>query len=291
VIKPQPTGSVSRNLTNGRLNNFTNGRAEGHTNGHLNGGTPVVDTLHQPPLPISATAQAARPRNRILATLPGDIWLRLAPHLGHQLLIQGRPVVEPGKTVDRVYFPNSGLISLVLDSKVGARVETGLVGREGLLGLPEALNNTPSMTRFMVQIAGTACWLPAPLVRAEFRRGGEFQDWLLRYMQWQTAQAVQCALCNRLHSVEERLARWLLCVCDRLGQDEVSVTHEAIAHMLGTRRSSVTVALGNFEQAGVLHCARGRLEVLDVEALKNTSCECHTALTAQREALRLDTVA
>ena len=234
-------------------------------------------------LPLNGSAKPlapARPRNQVLATLPADVWLRVAPHIGHALLIQGRALHEAGKPVEQVYFPNGGLISLVVDSRTGARVETGLVGREGMTGAFEALNDVAMSYRAIVQIAGTACWLPADVLRAEFRRGGEFQDWMLRYLQWMNAQAAQGVLCNRLHSVEERLARWLLMVRDRMANDEVPITHEAIAHMLGTRRSSVTVALGNFEHEGYLHCARGRLEILNAHGLQGSACECYAALHA-----------
>jgi CRP-like cAMP-binding protein len=227
---------------------------------------------------IVKPSSLARPRNRVLAALPPDVWTRVAPQIGHALLIQGRTLFEPGKPVDHVYFPNGGLISLVVDSCTGAKVEAGLVGREGIAGIFEALNDTPATQRAIVQVAGTACWLPTSVFRAEFRRGGEFQEWVLRYLQWMNQQASQCALCNRLHSVEERLARWLLMVRDRMVNDEISITHEAIAHLLGTRRSSVTVALGGFEEQGLLHCARGRLEILNASGLNNCACECYSAL-------------
>ena len=248
----------------------------------INGKTRAEDSARLR-LPLNGLAKPmapARPRNQVLAMLPADVWLRVAPHIGHALLIQGRALYEAGKTAEQVYFPNGGLISLVVDSRSGARVETGLVGREGMTGVFEALNGVPVMHRAIVQIAGTACWLPSEVMRAEFRRSGEFQDWMLRYLQWMHAQAAQCALCNRLHSVEERLARWLLMVRDRMVNDEVPITHEAIAHMLGTRRSSVTVALGSFEQAGFLHCARGRLEIIDAHGLQGSACECYAALHA-----------
>lgn len=252
----------------------------------VNGKSSLKSPIHeQASLRISngivKPAAPSRPRNRVLATLPPDVWTRVSPHIGHALLIQGRTIYEPGKAIDHVYFPNGGLISLVVDSCTGARVEAGLAGREGIAGVFEALNDTPSTQRAIVQVAGTACWLPTAVFRSEFRRGGEFQEWVLHYLQWMNSQASQCALCNRLHSVEERLARWLLMVRDRMVNDEISITHEAIAHLLGTRRSSVTVALGGFEQQNLLHCARGRLEILDATGLQKSACECYSALQKQ----------
>lgn len=230
---------------------------------------------------VSKSTTLARPRNHIIAALPQDTWSRIVPHIGHALLIQGRPIHENYKPVEQVYFPNGGLVSLVVDSSGGARVEAGVIGREGAVGIFEALNETPPTQRGVVQIAGTACWLPASVFRTEFRRGGEFQELILRYLQAMNAQATQCVLCNRLHSVEERLARWLLMTHDRLASEEIPVTHEAIAQLLGTRRSSITVALGEFEAQGLVRCARGRLEILDTECLGEAACECYGALRGQ----------
>lgn len=256
------------------------------TNGGRNGKIITQNSMTETPEPN----QRHRPRNYVLTGMSCDLWMRLSPYIGHSLLIQGRPVFEIGQPVKRVYFPNSGLISQVIDSRAGGRVETSILGREGMIGLSEALSGTPASTRTVVHIAGTACWLPAEVLRDEFRRGGAFQDWMLRHLHWQTAQAIHNGLCNRLHSVEERLARWLLAAQERLETDDIAVTHDSIAQMMGTRRSSVTVGLGKFERAGLLHCARGRTIIQDKNGLQNYACECHQTLRSQQIALRLSEI-
>jgi CRP-like cAMP-binding protein len=216
-----------------------------------------------------------------LASLPVDVWLRISPHIRHALLIPGQSLHGPGESVERVYFPNSGLVSLVMDSRDGSQVEVGVIGREGIVGALPALCGQATLGHAMVQIAGNACWIPATALREEFRRGGSLQDWLMRYIQVMTAQASQCALCNRLHTVEERLCRWLLMVRDRIGNDEIDITHEFIAHMLGARRSGVTVALGVLQQAGLIDLTRAHIMILNGEGLESNTCECYGLLRSQ----------
>ena len=226
-----------------------------------------------------------RPRNQILASLPGDIWARLAPHVGQSLLIQGQVLVEAGQTVEKIYFPNNGLLSLMLGTAANVHVETALIGNEGLSSAFELLDESVASSRTLVQISGTACWLPAEVLRAEFRWAGYFQRRLLRFLHWQEIQSAQCALCNRLHPVEERLARWLMMAHDRVQSNELFLTHAAISHLLGTRRSGVTVALNNLEATGAVSCTRGRIVIEDAARLRACSCECYESLTLQSAAL------
>jgi CRP-like cAMP-binding protein len=227
-----------------------------------------------------------RPKNYVLANLPQDVWNRVSPHIRHALLIPGQSLYGAGELAERVYFPNSGLVSLVMDSSEGSQVEVGVVGREGIVGVLAALSGQPSFGHALVQIAGNACWVPAALLRDEFRCGGALQDWLLRYIQVLNVQAAQCALCNRLHTVEERLSRWLLIVHDRIATNEIDITHEFIAQMLGARRSGVTVALGALQQAGFIDLARGHVVITDEQGLTKNTCECYSALRAQFETLK-----
>lgn len=226
------------------------------------------------------TREGHRPRNHLLSALPADVWARLSPHVGQTLLIQGQILVESGKPIERVYFPNNGLLSLMLNTRSGMYVETGLIGWEGLTNAFELMDGVPALSRTMVQISGTACWLPVEVLRAEFRWAGYFQRRLLRFLHWQEIQSAQCALCNRLHAVEERLARWLLTVHDRVESNELFLTHAAISHLLGTRRSGVTVALNNLENAGAIRCTRGRIVIVDTDKLRDCSCECYDSLSA-----------
>ena len=159
-------------------------------------------------------------------------------------------------------------------------------GREGAVGALELLSGSLASERAVVQVPGTALWLPADAVRDEFRRAGAFQEWMLRFWASMMEQKAQCALCNRLHSVEERLCRWLLCLRERVESDEIEITHGAFAQMLGARRSGVTVALGALSAAGLLDTGRGRIALLDVDGLRANSCSCHAVLSRSSESLR-----
>lgn len=236
-------------------------------------------------VPSLAFSDGNRPRNQILASLPADVWARLAPHMGHSLLIQGQVLIEVGKPVEKIYFPNKGLISLMQSTKADVYVETALIGSEGLTSAFELLDESVATARTLVQISGTACWLPADVLRAEFRWAGFFQRRLLRFLHWQEIQSSQCTLCNRLHAVEERLARWLMMAHDRVPSSELFLTHAAISHLLGTRRSGVTVALNNLESTGAITCSRGRIIIEDAIKLRACSCECYEALSAQSNLL------
>ncbi len=229
---------------------------------------------------------ATRPRNQVLASLPAEVWGRIAPHLNQSLLIPGKVIIHEGRPVDHVYFPNCGLLSLVMCGRSGERVEAGLSGRECMAGGFEAMGEASAISRATVQIAGTSCWMSAEAFRTELSWAGCLQEHLLRYFQWQLAQAAQYALCNRFHCVEERLARWLLRASDHVENSEIFITHEAIAQMLGTRRSGVTVALSTLEVAGIVNCGRGRITILDHAALRSHACECYDALRKHEHRLR-----
>lgn len=232
-----------------------------------------------------ATQSEARPRNRLMAALTGEEWERLSPYLGRTLLIEGQNLFHGGQAIERVYFPNTGLVSMVVNARDGSQVEVGVAGREGLVGDMSLLSGGTTLLRGIVQAAGTACWLPVAVVREEFRRGGPFQQHLLESLQVLTAQAAQCALCNRLHTVEERLSRWLMVISDRLETDEIDITHEFIAQMLGTRRSGVTVALGVLQQAGLIDITRGHITICDTQQLSGSACECYGILKKQFDTL------
>lgn len=217
-------------------------------------------------------------KNTILAALSAPERERIKELLNPTQLSVGRTLYEAGEAVTRVYFPISGLVSLVLSSAQGAQVEVGIVGREGAVGAAAALAKNPSISRAMVQIEGRAFWMTAQDFHDEFRRGGSLQPIMLRYYQTLIAQTSQAALCNRVHTVEERLSRWLLTIRDRIDSNELNITQEFIAHMLGTRRSGVTVAAGVLRQAGFIQYTRGRIVITDDKGLEGASCECYTVL-------------
>ncbi len=217
-------------------------------------------------------------KNVILASLSAPERDRIKELLTPVSMPVGRIIYEAGEPVQRVYFPISGMISLVVASMEGTQVEAGVVAHEGGAGVPSALAQNAPTTRAMVQIEGRAFWMTAEAFRDEFRRGGSLQPVILRYMQTLVAQTSQAALCNRIHTVEERLSRWLLTIRDRIGSDELNITQEFIAHMLGTRRSGVTVAAGVLRQAGFIQYTRGHITITDGNGLEGCACECYGIL-------------
>ena len=224
-------------------------------------------------------------KNAILASLSAPERERIKEFLTPMSLVVGRTLYEAGETVTRVYFPISGMISLVLASSEGTQVEAGIVAREGVAGAASALAQTPPTSRAMVQIEGRAFWMEANTFRDEFRRGGSLQPVVLRYQQTMIAQTSQAALCNRIHTVEERLSRWLLTIRDRIGSDELNITQEFIAHMLGTRRSGVTVAAGVLRQAGFIQYTRGHITITDDKGLESCACECYSILRREFDSI------
>ena len=228
-----------------------------------------------------AYASDRRTKNLFLQSVPESLWSRLSPHLGHALMIQGQLLLDTSQCVDRIYFPNGGLVSLVVGEGEGSQVEVGVIGREGVVGAPALLSLQRTFTRAMVQVPHTCSWLPVEVLAQEFTHDRELQSLLLRHVEVLLAQASQSALCNRLHSVEERLCRWLLTIRDRIQSDEIEITHEYIGHMLGTRRSSVSIALGALQRAGFVEVGRGRITLLNVEGIGECACECYKVLRDQ----------
>ena len=173
------------------------------------------------------------------------------------------------------YFPTFAMISLVSIMENGSTTEIGLVGKEGMVGLPIFLGGESTTSRAIVQIEGTAIKLNGNVLKSEFNRGGELQKILLLYTQALFTQASQNAACNRQHTIEQRLARWLLTTQDCISKDELHLTQEFISQMLGTRRSGVTVAAGALQKAGMIHYTRGKITILHREALQCHACECY----------------
>ena len=235
-------------------------------------------------VPASSDGQGP-PTNWLLAALPELEFERLKPHLKPTRLPAGQVLHEIGECIERVYFPDSGMVSLVLTSGDGTNVEVGIVGREGMVGAAALLQSNQTISQAMVQIAGSGWRLPAEVLRAEFKRGGLLQERMLRYAQALLTQTSQTALCNRLHTVEERLARWLLTAHDCVQSDTIGLTQEFIADMLGTRRTGVTIAAGVLRQEGLIDYTRGYIKIIDHEGLKDAACECYPILHKQFQRL------
>jgi CRP-like cAMP-binding protein len=223
--------------------------------------------------------------NRLLAALPPFDYERLIPHLKLVLLTTRQVIYEPGEPITHVYFPQNAVVSIVTGMKDGSTVEVGIVSNEGMVGIPVILGGSTTTTKAFVQVAGAGMQMDADVFRTEFNRGKAIEKLLLRYVQAIYTELTQGCACNRLHTIEERLARWLLTVSDRLESEDFPLTQEFIAQMLGVRRSGVTVAASTLSRAGMIRYQRGHISILNREDLEATSCECYRVI--QNEFTRL----
>lgn len=224
--------------------------------------------------PFSALA----PRNRILAALPPGDLARLAPALEPVELIPHQILHRMHAPIPEIHFVEAGLVSLVVRLERGGASEVGIIGREGMVGLPVALGATRAAEEALVQVEGRALRLRADLFRAELARSPNLMRLVLRYEAVFRSHLSQTAACNSRHPIEKRLARWLLMAADRVGRDELVMTQEMLATMLGVRRAGITDAVSGLQRAGVIGFARGRVTILDRPALERTSCECYDAI-------------
>jgi CRP-like cAMP-binding protein len=213
--------------------------------------------------------------NRLLAALPQDDYERLLPQLQAIHVALGEVIYESGGRLDYIYFPTTCVVSLLYTMEKGLTAEMGLAGSDGVVGVALFLGGETTPNRAVAQIGGGALRMKAAVLREEFKRGGPLQFLLLRYTQALITQISQTAVCNRLHSVEQRLSRWLLLCHDRVNSDDLRMTQEFISNMLGGRRESVTVAAGRLHDAGMIHYVRGHIKILDRKGLEATVCECY----------------
>ena len=217
----------------------------------------------------------SRSANRLLSALPTSEYLRLEPYLTRVSLRQGTVFHEASERIETVYFPNTALISLVSTLKNGATTEIALVGGTGMIGLEVVLGSGLSTNRAIVQVADSAMKISAIVLKQEFDRGGALQHILLAYTATRLSETAQLAVCNRHHTIEERLARWLLIVRDLTQSNRLPLTQEFISNMLGVNRSGVTIAAGILQQAGIIRYSRGIITIRNSEALENVACECY----------------
>jgi CRP-like cAMP-binding protein len=224
-------------------------------------------------------------RNRLLAALPPDAFAELAPALDPVELAFGQTLHEPGQAIRAVHFPEGGMVSMIAPLEDGHSVEVGIVGREGLVGLPVVLGAGRATTEALVQMVGPALRVRAAELRAAFDRSAPLRAVLLRYVQAFHAQVAQGAACNAQHTVDVRLARWLLMLHDRAERDEFPVTHEFLALMLAARRPGISVAAGVLRKAGAIGYTHGTMTVLDRAALEAAACECYGTVREQFEEL------
>jgi CRP-like cAMP-binding protein len=223
-------------------------------------------------------------RNHLLASLSPDDFARLAGALQPVTLALKQVLHEPGQMIESVYFVEAGTASMIAPLKNGDALEVGLIGRDGLVGLPVVLRTDLAVTEALIQVPGAALRLPAAVLREALAASPSFLGLLLRYMQAFHVQVTQSAACNGRHPLEERLARWLLMTHDRAEGDVLPLTQEFLAIMLGVRRAGVSVAAGILHKAGVIGYTQGRITVLDRPGLEAVACECYG--TVRREYAR-----
>jgi len=224
-------------------------------------------------------------KNRILAALTKAEITRLAPHLSPVTLESGKTLLHPGEEILYAYFLESGLASVVVAMADGSSVETGVTGNEGVVGIPGLLGTKSIPSHTFIQIAGTGYRIKVQHLLEEFDRAGSLKKRLNCFIQAHLVQTMQTAACNRLHDIAQRLARWLLMCHDRMESDTFSITHEFLGHMLGTPRSTVTLAAGILHKDGLLDYSRGRVVIRDRKGLEKAACECYRTIRKEFDRL------
>jgi CRP-like cAMP-binding protein len=213
--------------------------------------------------------------NKILSALPRDEYEPIEPKLKLVRLELGNTLYRPEQKIDYCYFVTSGVVSLLAALENGATVEAGVIGPEGMVGIAAILGADSTPNQALVQGEGQALRIATPDLRAEFRNGGKLRDLILRYTHTLFTQVAQTAACNRLHSIEQRLARWLLLTQDRVVSHEFALTQDFLSRMLGVRRAGVSVAANTLKQADLIDYRRGTMMILDRKGLERYSCECY----------------
>ena len=234
-------------------------------------------------VPLTTTHESKA--NHLLAALPEAEWQRWAPHLEPVDLPLGRVLYESGVTLGHVYFPTTAIVSLLYVMEDGASAEIAVVGKEGLVGVSLFMGGESTPSRAVVQSAGKGFRLSAAVLKDEFSRSGVVLHLLLRYTQALITQMAQTAVCNRHHSLDQQLCRWLLLSLDRLEGNELVMTQELIANMLGVRREGVTEAALKLQKAGLIRYARGHITALDRPGLEARSCECYAVVKKEYDRL------
>jgi CRP-like cAMP-binding protein len=233
----------------------------------------------------AAHGNGTRPKNVILGQLPAEEYEALAKFLVEVELPLNKALSEPNEPIEYVYFLERGLISTDAMTQSGESVEVGVIGREGFSGLPALLNQPQMSHSVVVQGSGSGMRVRASVVRELFLRGGIFQTMVHNFAYLQMTQTAQSVLCNRMHTVDQRLARWLLTSADRMESEELHLTHEFLSQMLGVQRSTVTVAAGDMQRQELIGYSRGKIQLLDRPRLTRAACECYGIVTSAYDRL------
>lgn len=224
-------------------------------------------------------------QNHILATLPIAVQDRLFPHLEEVALPLGKVIYEPGIKMRYAYFPTNSIISFLYVMACGSSAEIAVVGNEGLVGLPLLMGGDSTSSRALVQSGGVGYRLEGKRLVDEFNQYGALMSLVLRYTQALITQMAQTAVCNRHHTIDQQLCRWLLLSLDRLPNNQLVMTHELIANMLGVRREGVTESAGRLQKLGVIEYRRGHITILDRVALEDLCCECYAVVKKETDRL------
>ncbi|KVO61191.1 Crp/Fnr family transcriptional regulator [Burkholderia stagnalis] len=234
------------------------------------------------------SGQPSMIENHLLAALPVEDLAHISPQLVLVDMPLGKVLYESGGALSHVYFPTTSIVSLLYVMEDGSSAEIAIVGNDGLIGIALFMGGETTPSRAIVQSAGHAYRLDARILKEEFRRGGSMQRLLLRYTQALITQMAQTAVCNRHHSIDQQLCRWLLLSLDRLPSSELKMTQELIANMLGVRRSGVTEAALKLQDAGLIRYNYGHIEVLDRSGLEKRVCECYGVVRREFDRLLPD---
>ena len=231
------------------------------------------------------SSECSARQNHLLSAFPAEAWKRIFPYLTAVDLPFGKVLCEPGCALRDVYFPVDSIVALLSVLECGASAEISLVGNDGVVGMSALMNGERNLNRAIVQTAGIAFRMPAFRLRQEFDEDPGVRALLLRALQASMAQIAQTAACNRFHTIEQQLCRWLLLSLDRLSVNHLAMTQELIAEMLGVRRESVSEAAGRLRALGIIQYKRGHIVVLDRPGLEKFSCECYSVI--KQESYRL----
>jgi len=224
--------------------------------------------------------------NYLLAAMPSELYDKLAPNMKRVSLQQGQMLHYPGEIIEDLYFPIDCVLSITMTMNDGRTAETGIVGKREVIGINAFMGGRETtLTTYIVQVAGTALKIDARPMLEEFDRNKDLRDELLRYTQAFIAQISQTTACNRLHSLEQRLARWLLEVQDRVESNQIRLTQEFTADMLGVRRAGVTQAAQKLQDSGIIRYARGNVDILDLQRLEAGACECFRVIKDEYDRL------
>jgi CRP-like cAMP-binding protein len=250
-------------------------------------GAPRIAFLRQRGAHLGDGSTLGHQDNRLLAALPREMVELMGHELKQIALAQGQALYEPGEPIDQIYFPQSGMISLLVVAKDGAAIETAIIGREGAVGLHGALGKRLSFTRATTQIPGRFSVIRAATFAQFAQDHASVRDLIARYTEILWAEAQQIAACNAVHEAPARLCRWLLRAADRTGSDHLPLTQDLLAQMLGVRRTTVTILAQTMQHSGLIKYARGHITILNREQLEHCACECYAIMQQEKLPLRI----